>query len=242
MEEVKLSEKPSRRVELALTLPIFVLYHLGVIFLRVHNAMDFVTFQLFHEVGDNKGLYLLFTLAIGTVFTGLFAWLGRGEAFRTWKFVQIALEGIVYAYVIKLASSFVVGHMVLGPAQPAEKMSAFEGVVMSCGAGFYEELAFRVLLYGGGAWLIGWIMIDRATPPTASVKMRVFFARAAWALVAAGVFSFTHYTGALGDKFDVRSFVFRWVCGLCLTAIYAARGFAAGVWAHAVYDVEVLVF
>ena len=50
-----------------------------------------------------------------------------------------------------------------------------------------------------------------------------------------------HYIGPLGDAFQLQSFVFRWVLGLVLTLIFVLRGFAAGVWAHAVYDIWVLV-
>jgi hypothetical protein len=50
-----------------------------------------------------------------------------------------------------------------------------------------------------------------------------------------------HYVGALGDTFDMRSFVARGLLGLALTAVYSARGFAAAVWTHALYDISVLV-
>jgi hypothetical protein len=56
------------------------------------------------------------------------------------------------------------------------------------------------------------------------------------------VFSGFHYVGAMADKLQGPSFVFRAVLGLVLTLIYATRGFAAAVWTHALYDVWVLVF
>jgi hypothetical protein len=39
----------------------------------------------------------------------------------------------------------------------------------------------------------------------------------------------------------MRSFVARGVLGLALTLVFAARGFAAAVWTHALYDISVLV-
>ena len=62
-----------------------------------------------------------------------------------------------------------------------------------------------------------------------------------WALVCAAIFSGVHYVGALGDPFEVKSFVFRFVLGFLLTIIYSLRGFAVAVWAHAFYDIWVLV-
>jgi hypothetical protein len=59
--------------------------------------------------------------------------------------------------------------------------------------------------------------------------------------VAAAVFAGWHYVGALGDPWSVQTFVFRAVCGLVLTAIFAFRGFAPAVWTHALYDVWVMV-
>jgi hypothetical protein len=51
-----------------------------------------------------------------------------------------------------------------------------------------------------------------------------------------------HYLGPFGDKLELGSFVFRLTLGLALTLIFATRGFAAAVWAHALYDLWVLVF
>ena len=61
-----------------------------------------------------------------------------------------------------------------------------------------------------------------------------------WALLTAAIFSAWHYIGPHGDPWDVRTFVFRWVCGLVFTFIYAFRGFAPAVWTHALYDIWVM--
>ena len=47
------------RVDLALTLPIFLAYHLGVVFLNIRNASDVVTGVLMQVAEGNKGVYLL---------------------------------------------------------------------------------------------------------------------------------------------------------------------------------------
>ena len=61
-----------------------------------------------------------------------------------------------------------------------------------------------------------------------------------WAVVAALLFSGWHYIGPMADTFDPRTFAFRAVCGMVLTAVYAWRGFASAVWTHAVYDIWIL--
>ena len=45
-----------------------------------------------------------------------------------------------------------------------------------------------------------------------------------------------------GDDFALKVFVFRWVCGIVFTLVYAFRGFAPAVWTHALYHIWVLVF
>jgi hypothetical protein len=115
---------------------------------------------------------------------------------------------------------------------------------MSLGAGFYEELAFRVALFGLGAKVLVWfsarqeVGLVRSAPP---LRFTAILVMASWALVSSAAFSGVHYVGALGEPFEVRSFVARAVLGLALTLVYATRGFAAAVWTHALYDVWVLV-
>ncbi|HSQ62929.1 MAG TPA: CPBP family glutamic-type intramembrane protease [Polyangiaceae bacterium] len=215
-------------IDLALTLPVFVAYHLGVVFLNVKNASDVVTGLLLQVAEGSKAMYLLLTGAIGLVFAGVFVWRSKGQAFRLSKFVQIAVEGVVYALLMRLAGAYVVGALFAGKVH----LGGFAGVVMSLGAGFYEELTYRLLLFGGGLWLLRMPLFTSLTKTLVTL---------AWAVVCAAIFSAVHYFGPLGDTFELRSFVFRLVLGLALTAIFSFRGFAAAVWAHAAYDIWVLV-
>ena len=216
--------------DLGLTLPIFVGYHLGVVFLPVQNAADVVTRELVTLAGNSLPTYGLLTLAIAAVYAGSLFVMGRGRMLRWDRFLMVGLEGIVYAIAMRLVASYVVGNLYL--AQGAG--GPFAGLVMSLGAGFYEEVAFRVVLYGLGARLLTFLF-------PVPVPMKRVVLKVVWAVVAAGVFSGWHYVGALGDDFDPSSFVFRAVCGLVFTAIYAFRGFAPAVWTHTVYDIWVLV-
>jgi hypothetical protein len=239
----ELAQKPGPWVDLALTLPVFLAYHAGVVFLKIHNASDIVTFALLDVAEGNRPVYLLLTASIGVVFAGMFAWLGRGQAFRTQKFVQVMLEGALYAILMRFLGSYVVAKIFAGNIKDE---GVFTGFVMSLGAGFYEELAFRVLLFGLGAKVMVWLFakqqlnVVQGTTPRLSFKSLLVVAL--WSLVAAAVFSGVHYTGAMGDKFLLTSFVFRMVLGLTLTGIYLFRGFSTAVWAHALYDIWVLVF
>ncbi|WP_437296077.1 CPBP family glutamic-type intramembrane protease [Sorangium sp. So ce426] len=226
----KPTAKSDALTDLALTMPIFVLYHLGVAFLPIRNAADPVTAELRALAKHSLPLYAGLTVAVGAAFVLVLSILGRGHALQTRRFALLAAEGALYAILMRFAGAYVVGSLRLGP--PAASNDIFTGVVMSLGAGFYEEIAFRVGLYGLGA-----------------LGIKFFFGRGVqgvvlmvgWAVVAAAVFSGWHYVGSLGDPWNLPSFVFRMVCGLVLTAIYVFRGFAPAVWTHALYDVWVLV-
>ena len=103
-------------------------------------------------------------------------------------------------------------------------------LTMALGAGIYEELFFRVIVMGGMALLL--------------VRWGKLSPFAGWliaAFVSSLVFSAFHYVGALGDPFELQSFMFRFVAGLLLAGLYGLRGFGIAVWTHALYDVLVMV-
>ncbi len=236
--------KPGAWTELALTLPVFLAYQIGVVFLDVRNATDVVTSRLLEVAHGDRLTYLGFTAVLGLVMVVVFGALGRGQALSVRKLVQIAVEGASYAIAMGAATSWVVGKLFAGMPAPL-RSDPFTGLIMSLGAGFYEELTFRVVVFGLGAKALVWMFarqhvgLVRSAPP---LRIDAVLVMAAWALVSAGVFSGMHYVGALGESFDVRSFAARAVLGLALTLVYATRGFAAAVWTHALYDVWVLVF
>jgi hypothetical protein len=239
-----LAEKPGAWGELALTLPVFVVYQLGVVFLNVRNATDLVTSRLLELAHGDRLLYLGLTAAIGVVMSAVFAVLGRGQALEGRKLAQIALEGAAYAIAMGAATSWIVGKLFAGTPPVTPEGGALTGLVMSLGAGFYEELAFRAVLFGLGAKVLVWLLVRQRVALVGGrrpLSLGGVFVMASWAVVCAAAFSAMHYVGALGDAFDLRSFVARAVLGLALTLVYVTRGFAAAVWTHALYDVWVLV-
>ncbi len=238
-----LAAKPGGWTELALTLPVFLVYQLGVVFLNVRNATDLVTAQLLELAHGDRATYLGLTAGTGLALMFVFGLLGGRQSFRIGKIVQIAFEGAAYAIAMGAATSWVVGKIFAGP--PARLVDGpFAGVVMALGAGFYEELAFRVLLFGLGAKILAWLFVRERVALVGSGPRPGFggiVVMIGWAFASAAIFSGMHYLGPLGDHFDARSFVARGVLGLALTLVYVTRGFAAAVWTHALYDVWVLV-
>ncbi|UQA61319.1 type II CAAX prenyl endopeptidase Rce1 family protein [Polyangium aurulentum] len=231
-EQDKVPAKSDAWTDLGLTLPIFLLYHLGVVFLPVRNAADPVTAELAALAKNSLPTYAGLTVLVGIAFVVVLAATGQKKALEGKRFALIAFEATLYAILMRFAGAYAVGSLPLAVEASAQTRGVFTGVVMSMGAGFYEEIAFRVGLFGLGALLFKAVFSAGATR---------FVITAAWAVVAAVAFSAWHYVGALGDSFDVASFVFRAVCGLVLTAIFVFRGFAPAVWTHALYDVWAMV-
>ena len=216
--------------DLALTLPIFVAYHVGVVFLPVRNAADVVTSRLAALADHSRLAYVGLTLAIGLAVTlGLLAF-GQREKLRWESFVLVAVEGIAYAMAMRFVASEVIGHLPLGPAAAPGGDGVFGSFIMAIGAGFYEELTFRVVLFGLGARFL--LSLDDWPP---------WIVYPAWGLACAAGFSAWHHIGPLGEPFALKPFVFRTVCGLVFTSIFAFRGFSPAVWTHALYDVWVMV-
>ena len=219
--------------DLALTLPLFIGYHLGVVFLPVRNAADIVTRELTELAQNSLATYLGLTLGIGLVFAGVLIMLGRGHTMRASRFAFVAVEGIAYAIAMRLAGQYVVSKLALMAAPAPE--GQFSSIVMSLGAGFYEEIAFRVGLFG-----LGLRALFSLLGPMPRLKRMLV--SSGWAVLGALIFSGWHYMGEYGETFEWRSFVFRAVCGFAFTVIYAFRGFAPAVWTHTIYDAWVLVF
>ena len=222
------STKSNAWTDLALVVPVFLGYHLGVGTMDVRNAADVVTATLIELVDRSMALYWGLTVALGLAVVAVLTIIGRGQAFDVKRLGMVIVEGVLYAFVMGAAASYIVGSLPLG----GSGYGALDGTVMSLGAGLYEEIAFRAGLFGLGSLALRAVV----SSPT---KQLVLIAT--WALVAAAAFSGWHYVGSLGDDFELRSFVFRWVCGVLFTVIFIFRGFAPVVWTHVLYDVYVLV-
>ena len=219
--------KSNAWTDMALVLPIFLGYHLGVVTLKVRNAADIVTAELTKLAENHLMIYWGLTVCIGAGMVAVLWVLGKKDTFDRRRFFYIALEGILYAFLMRAAAFYVVGSIPLAGGEAG----GMSGVILSMGAGLYEEIAFRVGLFGLG-----------------TLAIRAFFGGIVklgfvigWAIVAACIFSAWHYVGPMGDPFSLKTFAFRATCGLFLTVVYAIRGFAPAVWTHTLYDVWALV-
>ena len=148
--------------------------------------------------------------------------------YAVWMLAESVLYAVVLTFLVSRATAWMVA---MAPAgQELHELDLFTQVVLSFGAGIYEELVFRVLLVGG------LFLILQLTVP----RNRRWIAYALAALIAALIFSAVHYVGDFAYPWEWGSFVYRLLFGLALNVVFLARGFGTAAWTHALYDVMVV--
>jgi hypothetical protein len=227
------------RYSLLFALPLLVLYEALAAMLSgptgVRNGADVLLRSAFLAIGGRWGPILLAAtlVAVGVWLIGRDLRRNRG-GLRPSVFATMLAESVVLA----LAFGVVVGGLtaqLLGGLSllaagggPLEEMGWLTKIMVSLGAGLYEELVFRVLLVSAlvaGARALGWT-------PRASAVTAV--------LVSALIFSAFHYVGPMGDTLQLQSFLFRAIAGVAFSALFLLRGFGITAWTHALYDVFLL--
>jgi hypothetical protein len=158
------------------------------------------------------------------------------EPLRASFFVAMLAESAalaaVFGIVIGMATAQLLGslHTLMIADTQLTAMPWPTRLMLSLGAGLYEELFFRVVLVtglaAGARVLLG-----------ASRKVAGIFA----AVIGAFIFSAFHYIGPYGDQLQLQSFVFRMLSGLAFSGLYLLRGFGITAWTHALYDAFLLL-
>ena len=192
--------------------------------------------SLFVGLGGRDGLIVFGLLLVGTGAVLVVRDVRRGGAIEPWVFGFMLLESVVcallFGLVIGTLTGLLLGGLVTAPGPPLAAMQAVAPLglptrlMISLGAGIYEELLFRVLLVGVLAWcgrrLLGWGAGVAGVMAT---------------LIGALVFSAFHYVGPYGEPLELPSFTFRALAGVAFSALYLLRGFGITAWTHALYDV-----
>lgn len=231
------------RYSLLFAFPLLVLYEgLSALlsqsaFAGVRNGADVLLKSLFVGLGGRAGLALF-----GVVLIGVGAWIvlrdqrSRGGRLDPQVFLGMLGESIVYAAVFGQVVAVLTTTLLRGAPltmvtqETMEALSLGTQLVVSLGAGIYEELLFRVLLVSGLLWAFR------------RMRWRSWVAVAAAVVLSALVFSVFHYVGPYGDPLTAPSFTFRAIAGLLLSGLYVARGFGIAAWTHALYDVGFALF
>lgn len=238
-------------MSLVLTVPVFLVYHLGILFMELRNGADLVSSLMFELISRSPMAYAGLTLAYAAALVGTAFFLKGAGHVTPSRWLPLILESTVWAFLMAVTVGwatqqvFHVGAIAGQASEPSlwsrifdlsadtaalgSGFGPFDKIVMSAGAGFHEELVFRVLLLGGG------IAFFKRMPLMGETRAFVV-----GLVVSSLVFSAVHYVGSLGDDFSLVSFGFRFFAGAFLGLLYYFRGFAVAVYTHTIYDLWVM--
>jgi len=221
---------------LLLVLPVMIFYQISIIAVASEiNGVDFIWIIIVKlSQGPYKEyamwVYLGFTGAIMLLMIVLSIVFRHKERF-SWNYVlPLAGECTLYAIILGVVAVVVTRWVIEANPEmtvsPAE-IGPFSILVISAGAGVYEEIVFRLVLFGGFFKIM---KKGFEIPEIPAVVVAV--------VVSAALFSLAHYLGQ--ESFRLASFTFRFVAGAIFCILYAVRGFAAAVYTHTIYDIVVL--
>ncbi len=219
-----------------ISLPLLLMYEILILVSQpdssqmVRISVDIWIKSLFSLVGhDVLSITLIFVALLG-----IYILYHEREKLNTLHFsyfLTMLIEAAVYAYLLALLISQTLETLLQAiQVSPIESLTTLQQLALSLGAGLYEELFFRVILVSLLIFLFKFIFNKKWLTIAAAV------------ILAAVIFSAVHYIGSLGDPFTIGSFLFRFLFGLALNAIYIWRGFGMAAWTHALYDVMVVAF
>ncbi len=145
--------------------------------------------------------------------------------------IGMAMESIVLAVPLLLLNE------IIGPSSPLQgaarsvQTSAADDLLLSVGAGIYEELVFRLMVIS----LLTLLLIDmgRAKQVT-GVALAV--------ILSSLLFAAHHYEPIGADTWDAAQFAFRAAAGAYLAAVFVMRGFGLAVGCHVFYDIMASFF
>lgn len=201
---------------------------------ELRNGADALFRAAFTAVAGNRGP-VIFMAAVSLLGVGLVVRdLRKSNGLRPMIFIGMLAESVVLALVfgvvVGLVTAQLLGSLHALSLGPVTELSWSSRLMLSLGAGLYEELFFRVVLVtalaAGARVVLG-----------LGTRGAGFLA----AFVGAFIFSAFHYIGPFGDEWKLQSFVFRMLSGLAFSGLYLLRGFGITAWTHALYDAFLLL-
>lgn len=213
---------------LIFTLPLLGLYELGLLLIsrddipNLRNAAD----VLMKQIMEQFGLFGLYGFGFLFIFGFLFVYFIQRKSWshihiRGNYFIFMLAESILWAWVLYYFMLLVQSPFLMTP----HSRIIIQQVVLSIGAGIYEEFIFRVILITGLMSVLHFVM-----------QWSIGFRRAGAIVIAAVLFSLFHFIGVLGESPSIALFLIRFFAGVFLGVLYSVRGFGITACAHGVYD------
>ena len=210
-----------------ITLPIFLTYELGIFWMRniefnyIQNGADVLIEQAILRLGFD----VIYVSSIIFLFVLLIIIYYQKHHFNSLSISRpylgaMFLESIVYASIL----FFLMGNIYL---MDVSANDLYCNIILSLGAGIYEELIFRVLLIYIFYQSIKFLF-----------RLSKFSTNFYAVILSAILFSSFHFIGA--ESFNQEAFAVRFIAGIFLAFLYVQRGFGITAITHSFYDIFVI--
>jgi len=210
-----------------ITLPIFLTYELGIFWMRniefnyIQNGADVLIEQAILRLGFD----VIYVSSIIFLFVLLIIIYYQKHHFNSLSISRpylgaMFLESIVYAIIL----FFLMGNLYL---MDVSTNDLYCNIILSLGAGIYEELIFRVLLIYIFYQSIKFLF-----------RLSKFSTNFYAVIFSAILFSLFHFIGA--ESFNQEAFAVRFIAGIFLAFLYVQRGFGITAITHSFYDIFVI--
>ena len=233
-------KRPNPIVSIAFTVPVFLIYHLGILVTERRHDVDFISTLVQSALAlepvdfdahlkpiprDLVPAYVAVTFAFALLML-VITWVQqkRGKA-EAHLFRRVFAESLGAALLILMSIGWATHEVRTGEALNIPYMTFLEKLVLAAGAGFHEELIFRALLITGAGWVLKKL-----------IKWKSWVSLLVCTLISSVLFSLAHYFVLADEAFVMHVAGFRVLEGLLFAALYITRGFATVVYAHVLYD------
>lgn len=191
----------------------------------VKNTADVIIKTPLALFGKNSSL--IFNLLVIVFLIASIFYIEKEYQFSILIFIPMFMESMIYALFIGYVLGFIVYAVVSSCIMAIPfSLSIWMGIILSIGAGVYEEIVFRLILITSLYFLFT-VLLKINKPISATISV----------VTGALLFTMMHYVGTFGDTFTYTSFTFRMLSGIVLSAIFLSRGLGIAVYTHAIYDV-----
>lgn len=232
-----LAESRAPLASLVFLLPMIILYEIGtLVFARdalTGAETRIIAFNLLNDFLAMFGATGRYLPALAVVSILLWWHIARRDPWgvRPQTLGLMAVESVCWAVplmaVAYLMASYVpLTALVAGAGVGGSEPTLAAMIVLSLGAGIYEELVFRLIAFAVLSFVLSDVL---GVKPRTTVVITL--------LVSSVAFSLYHYLG--WEQPHWQTFVFRTVAGFFFGALYLSRGFGVTAGSHAAYDVIV---
>jgi membrane protease YdiL (CAAX protease family) len=229
---LKRSEMPL--ASLVFLLPFVVLYELGTRHFAFdpahHTEQRIIAFNLLHQFFQLFGATGKYMPPLAVVGILLSVHIARNDPWKVAPstLLGMAIEGAAWGLPLlalgTLSARYLSHYLPLMTGQGDWRTL----VVLSLGAGIYEELVFRLILLT----LLHLLLVDM-------MRLPKFWGYLSMVVISSLAFAFYHYLGA--ETFSWRSLVFRTVAGAFFAGLFLLRGFGITAFSHSCYDILVVI-